>query len=162
MPFPLEAKAFTAVVVPSATAAYPARPNQNGGRRWLLAHASMAMVHISVVTLMPPLLLSLSPSFSSSSSFLQSLSPPPPVTIAAVDVHVDLYNHPPLQPLAHDHQFHRPSPRVRGHEGRNQVDLVWGEAITMSSSEGGGCHCCQCRCRPLPSPPLLQSLSPVS
>ena len=95
MPFPLEAKASTAVIVPSVTAAYPAPPNQNGGRRWLLAHTSMATVHIFVVTLMPPPSLSLLPLFSSLTLFLQSLSPPLPVTIAAVDVHVNLHDHPP-------------------------------------------------------------------
>jgi hypothetical protein len=63
MPFPLKAEASTAVVVPSATVTYPAPLNQNGGRRWLLAQASMAKVHIFVVTLMPPSLLSSSPSF---------------------------------------------------------------------------------------------------
>ena len=112
MLFPFEAEASTAVVIPSATPAYPAPPNQNGGRRWLLAHASMVLVHIFVVTLTPPPSLSSLPSFSSSSSFLQSLSPPPPVTVAAVDVHVDLHNHPPQQPLARDCRFHRPFPRV--------------------------------------------------
>ena len=112
MPFPLEAEAPIAVVVPRATAAYPAPPNQNGGHCWLLAHASMATVHIFVVTLMPPPLLSLLPSFSSFSSFLQSLSPPPPVTTAAVGVHVDLHNHPPQQPLARDRQCHCPPPCV--------------------------------------------------
>ena len=161
MPFPLEAEASTAVFVPSMTAAYPAPRNQNGGRRWLLAHTSMAMVHIFVLTLTPPPLLSSSPLFSSLSWFLQSSSPPPPVTVAAVDVHVDLHNHPLQQPLARDRRFHRPPPRVQGHEGRYQVNIVGGQAITMSLL-GGGCCRCWCRCRPLPSPPSLQSPSPVS
>ena len=81
MLFPFEAEASTAVVIPSATAAYPAPPNQNGRRRWLLAHASMATVHIFVVTLMPPLLMWLLPSFSSLLLFLQSLSPPLTMTL---------------------------------------------------------------------------------
>ncbi len=106
MPFPLEAEAPTAVVVPRATAAYPAPPNQNGRRCWLLAHTSMAMVHIFVITLMPPPPLLLLPLFSSLSSFLQSLSPPPPVTAAIVGVHVDLHDHPPQQPLTCDCQCH--------------------------------------------------------
>ena len=125
MSFPFEAKASTTIVVLSATATYPAPPNQNGRSRWLLAHASMVTVHIFVVTLTPPPLMSSLPSFSSLSSFLQSLSSPPPVTVATVDVHVDFHNHPPKQPLARDRQFHRPPPRVRGHEGRYQVNVVY-------------------------------------
>ena len=130
----------------------------------------MATVHIFGVTLMSPPLLLLSPLFSSSFLFLQSLSPPSPITVATVDVHVNLHDPPPQQPLARDCRFHRPPPRVQGHEGCYQVDVVGGQAIRMSSVEGGGaatvdavailcpprhrhnrypqCHHCPCRCNP--------------
>ena len=102
-----------------------------------MAHASMGTVHIFVVTLTLPLSLSLLHSLSSLSSFLQSLSPPLPIPAAAVDVRVDLRNYPLQQSFACDHQYCCPPPGMQGHEGRYQVDVVGGQAITMSSSGGG-------------------------
>ena len=67
------------------------------------------------------------------------MSPLPPVTVATVDIHIGLHDHPLQQPLARDRQLHRPPPCVQGYQGRYQVDVVGGQAITMSSLGGGVC-----------------------